>query len=137
MPTTPLAPTGLPTMTIAFTNAGGNPVELLVEIADSPEERTRGLMFRENLLENAGMLFEFDGQTQTGFWMKNTAIPLSIAFIDSNDVIIDIQDMTPLLLDLHTPSAPYAYAVEANQGWFARNGVKVGSATLIAAAPAQ
>jgi len=97
-----------------------------VEVADSAEERTRGLMFREGLPEDEGMLFVFDGDTTSGFWMKDTLIPLSIAFLTSDGAIIDIQDLEPLDVTLHYAPSPHRWAVEANRGWFERNGVQVG-----------
>src|SRR3990172_6030159 len=74
--------------------APGRRVLLEVEIADTPETRARGLMFRPKLRDNAGMLFVFEDEQRWGFWMKNTLIPLSIAFIDRYWKIVDIQDMT-------------------------------------------
>ena len=99
---------------------------LSVEIADNGEERAMGLMYRESMPESQGMLFVYDSAEPRSFWMKNTRIPLSIAFIDSNGVIISISDMKPM--DTHgTASAgPAQYALEVNQGWYTRNGIKVG-----------
>jgi uncharacterized membrane protein (UPF0127 family) len=125
LPATPPGPT------VTFTTASGEDVTLNVEVADTAEERGVGLMNRELLDEDAGMLFDFQGETQSGFWMRNTLIPLSIAFIDTAGTIIDIQDMQPLDETLHFASGPYRYAVEANQGWFARNGVEVGNSTIL------
>jgi len=119
--------TPLATTTIAFTNDARDSVELLVEVADTSEERARGLMFRHSLPEDQGMLFKFEAETSIGFWMKDTTIPLSIAFIGGDGVIIDIQDMEPLSLELHSPGRLYQFAVEMNQGWFDRNDVGVGS----------
>ena len=116
---------------LTFSRAGGGEVDLYAERADTPEQRSRGLMFRDSLPEGAGMLFDFGGQTQSGFWMKNTTVPLSIAFIAANGGIIDIQDMEPLSEQLHYPAQPYLWAVEANQGWFERKGVAVGDTVLI------
>jgi uncharacterized membrane protein (UPF0127 family) len=122
-------PATLPTTTISFTNDAGARIELLVEIADTPEKRARGLMFRESLPEDRGMLFDFGGvETQSGFWMKGTTIPLSIAFISVDDTIIHIQDMEPLSLELHRSDQPYEYAIEVNRGWFEANGIGVGAA---------
>jgi len=128
-----VAPAPSPSMapsvaTITFSNdRADEPVALLAEIADTSEERTRGLMFRDSLPEDRGMIFKFEAETSIGFWMKNTTIPLSIAFISSENVILDIQDMEPLSLVLHHASEPYTLAVEVNQGWFELNGVRVGS----------
>jgi uncharacterized membrane protein (UPF0127 family) len=72
------------------------------------------------------MIFVYTEDTQGGFYMRNTLVPLSIAFIGADGVIIDIQDMQPLDETLHYAPAPYRYAVEVNQGWYGRNGIRVG-----------
>ena len=94
-----------------------------VEVALRPAERERGLMYRSELGENWGMLFVYDAEDPLAFWMKNTTIPLSIAFLDRKRVVRDIQDMTPLSEARHLASAPVMYALEVNQGWFARHNV--------------
>lgn len=100
---------------------------LSVEVVDTPEERSRGLMFRESLDWNSGMLFVYPGPRRMGFWMKNTYIPLSVAFIDEDKKIIAIYDMEPLRYDIvYSPPFPARYALEVNQGWFEANGVGVG-----------
>ncbi|KKM61697.1 hypothetical protein LCGC14_1529160, partial [marine sediment metagenome] len=86
-------------------------------------ERGRGLMDREELPEDGGMLFVFLGDTQAAFWMKDTLIPLSIAFIAADGTILDVQDMEPLSEDAHRPPEPYRYALEVNQGWFREHGL--------------
>jgi uncharacterized membrane protein (UPF0127 family) len=99
-----------------------------VEVADDIFERARGLMDRTTLGENRGMLFVYPDEQRLSFWMRNTLIPLSIAFIDSQRRIIDIQDMKPL--DDEPPSyvsaEPAQYALEVNQGFFEERSVKVG-----------
>lgn len=97
-----------------------------VEIADTPETSALGLMYRENLAPDSGMLFVFNQASYHCFWMKNTLIPLSIAFISSEGIITDILDMAPLDLTSHCPSHPALYALEMNQGWFAQQQIKVG-----------
>jgi hypothetical protein len=98
-----------------------------VEVVRTPEERAIGLMFRETLAPDSGMLFIFDTTRHLGFWMKNTLIPLDIAFADDNGIIVDIQRMAPLDTTTgHVSSAPARYAVEANLGWFAGAGVRAG-----------
>ncbi len=115
-------------MVVRFQGSDGRPADLGVEVADTPEERQRGLMFRESLPPDQGMLFDFGGETQAGFWMKDPKVPLSIAFISAAGVVLDIQDMAPLTTNLHyPPQGTYAFAVEANQGWFASHGVAAGS----------
>jgi uncharacterized membrane protein (UPF0127 family) len=117
-----------PPLTARFTNSSGDTVDLSIEIADTPAERSTGLMNRESLPEDAGMLFDFGNDTNAGFWMRNTLIPLSIAFISSNGVILHIEDMEPLDKTLHYSPSLYRYAIEVNQGWFDRNGIAVGDA---------
>jgi uncharacterized membrane protein (UPF0127 family) len=111
--------------TVRFTRAGHEAM-LSVEIADEPAERSRGLSNRESLGEDAGMLFVYEEDTGTGFWMKDTTIPLSIAFVSAAGVVIDLQDMEPLSEEVHRSPDPYRYAVEANQGWFEDNEVRAG-----------
>ena len=100
---------------------------LKVEIADSEEERTQGLMFRESLTENEGMLFDFQKPGNYSFWMKNTKIPLSIAFLSESGQVLSIENMEPNDVTHYHSSPPSTrYALEVNQGWFKRKGVKVG-----------
>ena len=98
-----------------------------VEVAMTAEEREHGLMDRDELGADWGMLFVYDRDQALKFWMKNTRVPLSIAFINSGLVVRDIQDMAPETLDNHEAKAPATYALEVNRGWFAKHGVKVGT----------
>lgn len=98
-----------------------------VDIADDAETRRVGLMHREWLAEDAGMLFIFERPVRAAFWMKDTLIPLSIAFIDEEGTVLDIQDMQPLSLETHAPAQDYLYALETNAGWFAQHGVEPGT----------
>ncbi len=97
-----------------------------VEVARTPEERAVGLMGRKHLEKEEGMLFIFEEEGYHSFWMKDTLIPLSIAFIDREGRIVKITDMKPLTLTSHPPPQPILYALEMNQGWFSKNGIKVG-----------
>ena len=97
-----------------------------VEIADTDELRMKGLMFRESLPDDSGMLFIFPEENIRHFWMKNTSLPLSIAYVASTGIIIDIKDLQPHNLNSVPSAGPAQYAIEVNQGWFARNGVKPG-----------
>ncbi len=83
-------------------------------------------MSRAYLPENEGMLFVFDTEGHHSFWMKNTSIPLSIAFIGRKGEIVQIEDMQPQDSTLHTSAYPVLYALEMNQGWFRKNGIEVG-----------
>lgn len=111
---------------VVFTGSDGQEAELKVEVARTGPERAQGLMNRDKLDADSGMIFIWDDPTLGGFWMKDTYIPLSIAFISADGTIVDIQDMQPLDLANHMPKASYIYAVEANQGWFAEHGIKAG-----------
>jgi len=100
---------------------------LVVEVADDPRERSRGLMYRRILEEYSGMLFVYPDSKSRAFWMKNTIIPLSIAYIDERGIIIGILDMEPLNDRVFYPSPGSAkYALEVNRGWFERHGITVG-----------
>ena len=120
------ASSDLPTVTID--SSGGEPVEVRVEIADDDAERAQGLMNRKSLGEERGMLFVFPDEEIRSFWMRDTLIPLSIAYIDSEGRIIDLQDMKAL--DDEPPSyvsaEPAQYALEVNRGFFKERGVEVG-----------
>jgi uncharacterized membrane protein (UPF0127 family) len=120
-------PSGLRTLIIEA--SGGKEVEVRVEVADDLAEQAKGLMDRTTLGENRGMLFVFPEERELSFWMKNTLIPLSIAFIDSESRIIDIQEMKPL--DDEPPhyvsAEPARYALEVNRGFFEERGVRVGN----------
>ena len=102
------------------------PHPLKVEVVASDAERARGLMNRKSLGRNDGMLFIFDEPAYHSMWMKNTLIPLSVAFIDAQGTILNILDMEPETLDPHTSAGPSIYAIEVNKGWFAEKKVKAG-----------
>lgn len=101
-------------------------IEIQVEIADDADERQRGLMYRESLAEDQGMLFVYPEQRTLGFWMKNTLIPLDIAYVDREGRIVDIQQMEPQTTETHDSAAPAMYALEMNKGWFEANGIRIG-----------
>jgi uncharacterized protein len=101
--------------------------KLTAEVAATDAQRMQGLMHRRMLPENRGMLFVFSYSAPQSFWMKNTYIPLSIAFIDENGAIVNIADMKPLTTDSHSSAKPAKYALEMNQGWFAKRGIKAGA----------
>lgn len=97
------------------------------EVAATPEQRERGLMYRKSMPANAGMLFLFDKKAGHCFWMKNTNLPLSIAFLADDGSIVNIEDMAPQTEDNHCPRAAVRYALEMNKGWFAQKGIKPGA----------
>lgn len=100
---------------------------LTVEIAATPQAMAKGLMFREHMPEAHGMLFVWPGDQVVAMWMKNTLIPLSVAFIDRDFQVLNIADMEPLSLRTHPSHGAARYALEVNQGWFARHGVEAGT----------
>jgi uncharacterized membrane protein (UPF0127 family) len=124
----PSTRTGLPTGTLSI-RTGAREVSLSVEIADTQQARSTGLMRRRNLAADAGMVFLFQAPTDGPFWMKGTLIPLSIAFWDAGDRIVAILDMEPCRANpcpLYSPGVSYVAAVEVNQGWLEAHGVAVG-----------
>ena len=102
------------------------PHPLKVEVAATDAEREKGLMFRKQMGRNDGMLFVFDEPAYHAMWMKNTLIPLSVAFLDRDGVILNVMDMEPQTLDSHQAAGPAIYAIETNVGWFAEHHVKPG-----------
>ena len=96
------------------------------EVAADYSTRGRGLMHRKELAPNAGMLFVFDAPSEHCMWMKNTYIPLSVAFIDADGTIINIADMEPHSEQTHCSARPALYALEMTRGWFAERGIKPG-----------
>lgn len=111
----------LPTATIR-----SGDVSLVVELARTEEQRNRGMMFRKSLDEGKGMLFVFDSDQRMAFWMKNTSIPLSLAYIGSDGTIFQILDLVPFSEDPQLSQRSIRYALEVPQGWFAKAGLKVG-----------
>jgi len=97
------------------------------EVAATDADRQQGLMFREKMGANEGMLFVFGAPAGVCMWMKNTLIPLSVAFIDESGKIVNIADMKPHSTDSHCASKPVHYALEMNQGWFKQKNIKPGS----------
>ncbi|MFP4509648.1 MAG: DUF192 domain-containing protein [Spirochaetaceae bacterium] len=105
--------------------------EFQVEIADTEEARRVGLMNRDHLPEGQGMLFVFDRDQRLSFWMRNTSIPLSIAYISSDGVVREIHDMTPFSLDPVRSSRSVRYALEVNQGAFSDAGIQTGDRVVL------
>lgn len=130
----PTADRALPSLVITPTQ--GSAVRLYIEIADTPIRQERGLMNRTTMAEDQGMIFVFPGATTISFWMHDTLLPLSIAFIDVNRRIVDLQDMQPLDETLHSSAQPYVYALEVNQGYFRRHGIAVGDGVDLPPFPA-
>ena len=113
-----------PTLPHVFLQAGIHRIK--AEVADSPAERSRGLMLRKSLQQNSGMLFVFEKTALHCFWMKNTLVPLTIAFLDEDGTIVTLADMQPHDESSHCPERPVRHALEMEQGWFKGKGIKPG-----------
>ena len=96
------------------------------EVADTPETRGQGLMYRDAVPDGTGMLFVWDTERERSIWMQNTYVALDVAFIDRNFRIVDIQQMEPQTTDIHDGASPAMFALEVRQGWFAEKGIAVG-----------
>ena len=103
-----------------------NTHEIRAEVATTEPDRLRGLMFRDKLAENSGMLFAYPRAEVSAMWMKNTKIALSVAFIDARGHILNIAEMDPYSEEPHASSGAAAYALEMNRGWFRKQGIKPG-----------
>jgi uncharacterized membrane protein (UPF0127 family) len=101
-----------------------------VELANNEDARRTGLMFRRSLPDNQGMLFVYETEGRYAMWMKNTYVPLSVAFVDRKGVILNIEDMQPQTLDSHGSAGDAKYSLEMNQGWFSKRGVRKGDRVL-------
>lgn len=115
-------PQRLETITL---NAGMHNIR--AEVALTPEQRATGLMYRREMAAHEGMLFVFEQAAPQCFWMKNTLLPLSIAFLADDGTVVNIADMKPQTLDSHCSAKPVRYALEMNQGWFAKRGIQTGA----------
>jgi uncharacterized membrane protein (UPF0127 family) len=114
-------PQRLPTVTL-----GSGILNIKAEVAQTPREHEIGLMHRTSMGANEGMLFVFERIGVQCFWMKNTLIPLSVAFIAEDGSVVNIDEMKPETLDSHCSTRPVRFVLEMNTGWFKRHGVKAG-----------
>jgi uncharacterized membrane protein (UPF0127 family) len=119
-PTGPLPPTGT-----AWVIFGADTVR--AEVARTSAERSRGLMYRNDVPAGTGMLFVFEEAAVRSFWMQNTYVALDIAFLDVNLCVVDIQQMEARSEDFHESRAPAMFALEVQKGWFAANGIQIGA----------
>jgi hypothetical protein len=115
-------PQDLPAISL---NAGMHNIRAAV--AQTDDQLTTGLMYRRQMAQHEGMLFVYESPARRCFWMKNTILPLSIAFLADDGTVVNIEDMQPQTLDSHCSTQPVRYALEMNQGWFAKRGIKAGS----------
>lgn len=97
------------------------------QVASTPEQRATGLMHRKEMPVAEGMLFVFEQRAGQCFWMKNTLLPLTAAFIADDGTIVNLADMKPQTLDSHCSAEPVRYVLEMNQGWFAKRGIQAGA----------
>jgi uncharacterized protein len=97
------------------------------QVALTPEQRQIGLMWRKTMPAHEGMLFVFEAPSKQCFWMKNTLLPLTAAFVDEDGSIVNLEDMKPQTLEPHCSAKPVRYVLEMNKGWFAKKGIKVGT----------
>lgn len=117
----------LPQPTLRTTKLTAGIHVITAEVAATSQARTIGLMMRERLAPNHGMVFVFEDKSQHCFWMRNTLIPLSIAFVEDDGTIVSIADMAPKSEASTCPPRAVRYALEMEQGWFAKRGVAAGS----------
>ncbi|WP_374320456.1 DUF192 domain-containing protein [Aquabacterium sp.] len=111
----------LPTVTL-----GASFINIKAEVASRPREHQIGLMFRTNMGNNDGMIFVFEQQSKQCFWMKNTLIPLQVAFVDDDGTIVNLDEMKPQTTEPHCSSKPVRYVLEMNTGWFTKHAIKPG-----------
>ena len=126
---TPLTATAqdAPQMNLERVKLAAGMHRLDVQVAATPEQRQTGLMFRKDMPQHEGMIFVFEQASQQCFWMKNTLIPLSAAFVADDGTIINIEDMKPQTLDAHCSAKPVRFVLEMNKGWFAKKGIQAGA----------
>ena len=108
-----------------------NDRKISVELANDPQSRALGLMYRRQMCEDCGMLFKFDSVRIASIWMKNTYIPLDLAYINAFGKIVDIKQLKPHDLTSVPSSVPVLYALEMNEGWFEKNDLSVGDKVII------
>lgn len=117
---------GLPQLTLERTTLVAGMHRLDVQLAQTPEQRQIGLMWRKDMPQHEGMLFVFDQPSTQCFWMRNTLIPLTAAFLEDDGRIVNLADMKPLNDDSHCSTKPVRFVLEMNQGWFAKRNIKPG-----------
>ncbi|MBI2770912.1 MAG: DUF192 domain-containing protein [Burkholderiales bacterium] len=111
---------------LARTKLAAGMHQIDAQLAQNNEQRMVGLMYRKEMPQHEGMLFTFDQPSKQCFWMKNTLLPLTAAFIDDDGTVVNLEDMKPQTLESHCSAKPVRYVLEMNQGWFAKKGIKPG-----------
>jgi uncharacterized protein len=115
-----------PQMNLPRVKLGAGMYQIDAQVAQTPDQRMTGLMFRREMPQYEGMLFVFEQASPQCFWMKNTLLPLTAAFVADDGTIVNLADMKPQTEDSHCSAKPVRYVLEMNQGWFARRGIKAG-----------
>jgi uncharacterized membrane protein (UPF0127 family) len=116
-----------PQLKLQRTTLSAGMYQINAQLALTPEQRQTGLMFRKEMPQSEGMLFVFEQVAQQCFWMRNTYLPLTAAFLADDGTIVNLADMKPLSTDSHCSAQPVRYVLEMNQGWFTKKGLKAGS----------
>lgn len=119
-----------PSRPVIVIEQGDARASVTVELAVTPGQRAQGLMYRRALDPDAGMLFIFPSGSRSGFWMRNTYVPLDIAYISADRVVLEVRRGTPLDETVLTPAAPYRYVLEVNAGWFEAHGLGPGARVI-------
>lgn len=131
-------PQGQPQMDLRRVEITAGFLRIDAQVAQSPREREIGLMFRKEMPQQEGMVFVFEVPAVQCFWMRNTLLPLTAAFVADDGTIVNLADMKPMTEDSHCSAKPVRYVLEMNQGWFARRGIQAGTklgGTLFTASP--
>ena len=115
-----------PQMNLVRTKLSAGMHLLDVQVAQTPQERQIGLMFRKDMPQHEGMLFVFEQPASQCFWMRNTLLPLTAAFVADDGTIVNLADMKPQSDDSHCSAKPVRYVLEMNQGWFAKRNIQAG-----------
>lgn len=116
-----------PQMNLQRTKLSAGMYVIDAQVAQTPEQRQTGLMLRKDMPQHEGMIFVFEQAGQQCFWMKNTLIPLTAAFVADDGTIVNMADMKPQTTDAHCSVKPVRYVLEMNKGWFSRKGIKAGA----------
>ena len=125
--TAPAAAQGQPQMNLPRIEITAGMHRIEAQVAASPQERQTGLMHRKEMPAHEGMLFVFEQPATQCFWMKNTLLPLTAAFVADDGTIVNLADMKPQTEDSHCSAKPVRYVLEMNQGWFAKRGIQAGA----------
>ncbi|MDH4478529.1 MAG: DUF192 domain-containing protein [Rhodoferax sp.] len=125
--TGPISAQTAPQMNLPRTTLTVGIHQIQAQVAITPEQHATGLMFRTDMPQQEGMLFVFKAPSQQCFWMKNTLLPLTAAFVADDGTIVNLEDMRPQTTDSHCSAKPVRYVLEVNQGWFAKKGLKAGA----------